>query len=419
METGKFKAPPPMTGPIENQNKNKFCEFHGDKGHSTDECIHLRRQIEEASKENMRRPPRRGKPPTKRKLRAATDKKTKIVIEAEVEGHLIHRMYIDGGSASEGLAARYFLAVGTNITDGVLRRWGTFHKHLDELHGLEGGIVTIRSNTIIPVECKMVAGAPNRPTPQEPMATEGIKVAIHPEYPEQTVTIGESLSKKGRMKLCNLLKDNLDIFAWKPADMTGVPRSIAKHLLNIRKGCQPIRQKRRGQAPDRNKAIQEEVAKLVEAEIMREVHYHDWLSNLVMMAEEDEEKMDFHTNQGVFCHTKMTFDLKNAGATYQRIVHKAFEKQIGQNLEVYVDDLVIKCHTEHEILMSWMTFEGNTCHLGSFGEETDDNMYLHQDSPRRRKISESPILIGDGDGDVNQFPDGDEDGDGNEAEKRG
>ncbi|GJV89045.1 reverse transcriptase domain-containing protein [Tanacetum coccineum] len=46
----------------------------------------------------------------------------------------------------------------------------------------------------------------------------------------------------------------------------------------------------------------------------------------------------------------MSFGLKNARATYQRLVDKAFEKQIGRNLEVYVDDLVIKSHTEHEII---------------------------------------------------------------------
>ncbi|GJV59758.1 hypothetical protein Tco_1465858 [Tanacetum coccineum] len=48
MDTVKFKAPPPMFGPVENQNKNKLCEFYGDKGHSTNECIHLEKQIEEA-----------------------------------------------------------------------------------------------------------------------------------------------------------------------------------------------------------------------------------------------------------------------------------------------------------------------------------------------------------------------------------
>nr|GEY00839.1 reverse transcriptase domain-containing protein [Tanacetum cinerariifolium] len=50
METVKFKASPLMTGHAENQNKNKFCEFYGDKAHNIDECIHLRKQIEEAVK---------------------------------------------------------------------------------------------------------------------------------------------------------------------------------------------------------------------------------------------------------------------------------------------------------------------------------------------------------------------------------
>nr|GEY57000.1 reverse transcriptase domain-containing protein [Tanacetum cinerariifolium] len=46
----------------------------------------------------------------------------------------------------------------------------------------------------------------------------------------------------------------------------------------------------------------------------------------------------------------MPFGLKNAGATYQRLMDKAFESQVGRNIEVYVDDLVVKNHTEDEMV---------------------------------------------------------------------
>nr|GFB93734.1 reverse transcriptase domain-containing protein [Tanacetum cinerariifolium] len=68
------------------------------------------------------------------------------------------------------------------------------------------------------------------------------------------------------------------------------------------------------------------------------------------MAAADEEKTAFHTGHGVYCYTKMPFGLKNAGATYQRLMDKAFENQMGRNIEVYVDDLVIKSHTESEMV---------------------------------------------------------------------
>ncbi|GKE46496.1 reverse transcriptase domain-containing protein [Tanacetum coccineum] len=68
------------------------------------------------------------------------------------------------------------------------------------------------------------------------------------------------------------------------------------------------------------------------------------------MEEEDEEKTAFITNQGIFCYIKMPFGLRNAGATYQRLVDKTFHGKIGRNLEVYVNDLVIKSHTKVEVV---------------------------------------------------------------------
>nr|GEV10088.1 reverse transcriptase domain-containing protein [Tanacetum cinerariifolium] len=49
-EKGKFKALPPMTTPVEKRSHTKFCEFHGKVGHNTDECMHLKKQIEEMLK---------------------------------------------------------------------------------------------------------------------------------------------------------------------------------------------------------------------------------------------------------------------------------------------------------------------------------------------------------------------------------
>ncbi|GJR78696.1 reverse transcriptase domain-containing protein [Tanacetum coccineum] len=44
---GKFKPTPPMVTPVKKRSSNKFCDFHNDKGHSTDECMQLKKQIEE------------------------------------------------------------------------------------------------------------------------------------------------------------------------------------------------------------------------------------------------------------------------------------------------------------------------------------------------------------------------------------
>ncbi|GJW53943.1 reverse transcriptase domain-containing protein, partial [Tanacetum coccineum] len=394
LDKGKFKPPPPMTTPVEKRNASKFCEFHGEVGHTTDECMHLKRQIEEMLKtgklshlikelkqsngKDQAKVAKKGEAAGKDKplaiLMVQTGRKIAkqritqtfspetmisfpplgeedgtegpMVIEAEIGGHLVHRMYVDGGASSEILyehcfnqlrpeikkqmvpAATYLVGFSGEIIwplgqvsllvkigdeehstsawmnfmvvrshspyNGIIGRPGVRRIKAipSTTHGMlkfpvTGGTVTLRSSRIIPLECAMISG----PRTQQPVvdqdAEEKIQVAIHPEYPEQTIAIGSTLTKEGRKKLCGLLRQNLDIFAWKPADMTGVPRHIAEHRLNVREGCFPARQKKRGQASERSKAICEEVEKLVNVGIMKEVHYHSWLSNPVMVKKHD------------------------------------------------------------------------------------------------------------------------------------
>nr|GEU77029.1 transposon Ty3-G Gag-Pol polyprotein [Tanacetum cinerariifolium] len=68
------------------------------------------------------------------------------------------------------------------------------------------------------------------------------------------------------------------------------------------------------------------------------------------MSKKDEEKTTFHTDEEVFYYTKIPFGLKNVDATYRRLVDIVFERQMGRNLEAYVDDIVIKSKTELEMI---------------------------------------------------------------------
>nr|GFD22789.1 reverse transcriptase domain-containing protein [Tanacetum cinerariifolium] len=70
----------------------------------------------------------------------------------------------------------------------------------------------------------------------------------------------------------------------------------------------------------------------------------------IQMTKKDEEKTAFHTEEGVFCYTKMPFGLKNAWVTYQRLVDSSFKEQIRVNLEAYMTDMMIKSRTEQDII---------------------------------------------------------------------
>ncbi|GJU56880.1 hypothetical protein Tco_1234646 [Tanacetum coccineum] len=184
-EAGKFKPPPPMVTPVEKRSSNKFSDFHNDKGHSIDEC--------------------RDQPKVGKKEVPAKDKSMAIymgaegplVIEAEIGGHMIHRMYVDGGSSTS--LSPYNGIIGRPGIREIQAVPSTAHGMLK--FSVDGGIVTIRSTILIPTECATVTISSKEILKEAEVRHENFKVALHLNFPDQEVAIGGTLSAKGRTEL--------------------------------------------------------------------------------------------------------------------------------------------------------------------------------------------------------------------------
>jgi hypothetical protein len=72
--------------------------------------------------------------------------------------------------------------------------------------------------------------------------------------------------------------------------------------------------------------------------------------NQIKLKKEDEEKTAFITPYGIFCYQVMPFGLKNAGATYQRMMQNCLGSQIGRNIQVYIDDVVITTRKDESLI---------------------------------------------------------------------
>nr|GEW91202.1 reverse transcriptase domain-containing protein [Tanacetum cinerariifolium] len=385
-------------------------------GHSKDECMQLKKQIKELvragklshlikeikhgrdqSKTGKKETPAKDKPTkiymiqswqrmTRQKvtqsfervkeitfplLTASSKVEGPLVKEVEMGGHIIHRMYVDGGSSMEILYEHCFnrlrpemknqmVPVTTSLTgfssetiwplgqlrllvtigdaDHSTRAWMNFMivRSLSPYNGIIGR-PGIREIQAVPSTAHGMLKFPIEGGIEEGTHPENFKVALHPDFLGQEVAIRGTLSAKGRTELCSILKKNLDIFAWKPSDMTGVPQLVAEHRLNIQEDYYPL--------PEIDWKVESFCIYSFKCFLDAYKSYHK-----IQLAEPDEEKTAFHTGQMVYCYTKMPFGLKNAGATYQRLVDKVFDSQIGRNIEVYVDDLVVKSYTEAEML---------------------------------------------------------------------
>ena len=70
----------------------------------------------------------------------------------------------------------------------------------------------------------------------------------------------------------------------------------------------------------------------------------------IKMKESNQLATSFITPFGMYCYVTMPFGLRNAGATYQRCMTKVFGKHIGQTIEAYVDDIVVKSRKASDLV---------------------------------------------------------------------
>ncbi|GJY00143.1 reverse transcriptase domain-containing protein [Tanacetum coccineum] len=241
LDKGKFKTPPPMTTPVEKRNNNKFCEFHGEVGHNTDECMHLKRQIEKLIKAGkLSHDIRKGLFHTRCMWDGRGGFLNTIRTLIQQDPSESKKLNCPGHHTPHWFQRRNHMDNGANITTGEDREGRGGVRKIQAVpstaHGMlkfpvSGGIVILRSSKIIPlgIRCTMVSQVQTHYFHYHIRFSEEerIKVSIHPEYPKQTIAIGSTLTEEGHKELCGILRRNLDISVlWKSDDMTGVLATI-------------------------------------------------------------------------------------------------------------------------------------------------------------------------------------------------
>ena len=217
------------------------------------------------------------------------------------------------------------------------------------------------------------------------------------------VFIRSQLAAQEKEQLVALLKKYVDLFAWTYDEMPGLDPGLVVHFLNVDPGVKPVLQLARVFHTNIEAQITQEVKKLLAASFIKPIQHPKWLSNIIpikkkncqiwccvdfrnlnkvcpkdefplpnidllvnlaarnsmfsfmvgysgynqiRMATKDAKKTAFRTPIGNFYYTVMPFDLKNAGATYQRTIIVIFHDMMHREMEDYVDNIVVKSKTK-------------------------------------------------------------------------
>ena len=240
------------------------------------------------------------------------------------------------------------------------------------------------------------------------MKCDDLEKVVIGDDPERFFQVGAQIPLLEKEQLVDLLRRNVDVFAWDTYETLGLDPNFICHHLNVNPSITPKRQPPRRPSKEHVEAVKNEVTKLKQVGAIKDVFYPQWLANTVVvkkktgkwcvcvdftdlnracpkdsfpmpqidqlvdgtlgytqmsfldsfqgyhqipLALDDQEKTAFVTSVGNYHYKVMPFGLKNARSTYQQMMTKMFEPQLGKNVEVYIDDMVVKSKLVSEHVM--------------------------------------------------------------------
>ena len=213
------------------------------------------------------------------------------------------------------------------------------------------------------------------------------------------IKIGSTLNEKEKKDLQELLMEFQEVFAWSYEDMPGIDLEITQHHIDTHDHIVPIKQKLRRMRTKWLLKIKGEVTKQLKVGFVKPVNQAEWIANVVLvpkkagkvrmcvdfrnlnkacpkddfpiphidvfvdntagsalmsfmdgfsgynqikMTPKDKIKTTFTSKWGIYCYMVMPFGLKNAGAIYRRMATALLHDIMHNEVEVYVDDMIVK-----------------------------------------------------------------------------
>ncbi|GJV50664.1 hypothetical protein Tco_1446405 [Tanacetum coccineum] len=426
MESVSFPELPPLIGTPKKLNLNKFFDYHGDKGHNTNDCYQLKKQIEEVVVEgkldhlvkdihrNNQRNKSQGRNNVKviNMIRGGGSRKRPF--EGERSEGFLSTTEVYQISCMNIASEASMLTSGRNkmmLMEFAIIKCRSLYNVIIGRTGMRSlGVVgfTIHFMITFPTNQGIVTMETSRELCRNVDNWKGCKVrGRSQERPNQHVTIETTLIADCKWLLTEVLRENIEVFAWAGSERTVVPRFVMEHQLKIYPLAEPVVPKRRPLTPDERQALKERVFDWLKEWTIRKVQHPEWVANTIpiklangtwkvqvdysslnkvcakdmypfpeegeelaslmeypykcflrlpkgynqiRMAENDEEKTGFHMEEGVYCFTHMPKGLKNSTATLQRMMEKVLTDQRGRNVEVYLKEIVVKSKSEQSLV---------------------------------------------------------------------